>query len=124
MYCSQCGTQNPDAGIACVRCGQLLARPHIASMPVQYVHSHLAPAILVTLFCCLPFGIVAIVFAAESLNRSGAGDHVGALVASRRAAVWCWVAFALGLGVWFVGVLVWVFAMVFAGLLAGGAPVH
>jgi len=122
MFCSRCGTQNPDAGIACVRCGQLLAKPHIASVPVQYVHSHLAPAILVTLFCCLPFGIVAIVYAAEAMSRSSAGDCMGAFGASKRAAIWCWVSFLVALGAWFVGALVWVLLVVLSAWASSGAP--
>jgi hypothetical protein len=59
--------------------------------------SHLAPAILVTLFCCMPFGVVAIVYAAQSMGRAGAGDHAGALEAADKAKTWCWVAFLCGL---------------------------
>jgi len=39
-------------------------------------------AILCTLFCCLPFGIVAIVFAAQVDGKLAAGDYNGAVYSS------------------------------------------
>jgi hypothetical protein len=59
--------------------------------------SHLLPAILVTIFCCMPFGVVAIVFAALSMSRAGSGDYEGALRASDQAKTWCWVSFGVGI---------------------------
>jgi hypothetical protein len=69
------------------------------------VSSHLAWAILVTLFCCLPFGIPAIVFAAQVNGKQAKGDYEGAVKASRNAKIWCWVAFATGLVVFLIGML-------------------
>jgi hypothetical protein len=54
-------------------------------------------AILVTLFCCLPLGIVAIVFAAKANSLKAAGDIAGALDAAQKAKVWTWLAFGLGI---------------------------
>ena len=51
--------------------------------------SHLAWAILVTIFCCLPFGIVAIVYAAQVDTKSGLGDYAGACESSEKARNWC-----------------------------------
>ena len=62
----------------------------------------MAPAILTTLFCCLPLGIVAIVFAAQVGGKLKAGDYDGARDASRKAKIWCWVSF--GVGIAFVAV--------------------
>jgi hypothetical protein len=45
----------------------------------------LIPAILVTIFCCLPGGIVAIVFASQVNSKWAAGDAAGARDASRKA---------------------------------------
>jgi hypothetical protein len=57
----------------------------------------------VTLFCCLPFGIVAIVYAAQVSGKIAEGDYRGARAASSNAATWCWVSFGCGL----VGGLLW-----------------
>jgi Interferon-induced transmembrane protein len=50
--------------------------------------SYLAWAIVATLFCCLPFGIVSIVFAAQVNAKWTAGDYGGAEDYSRRARNW------------------------------------
>lgn len=61
------------------------------------VSNYLAPAILVTLCCCIPFGIPAIVYAGQVNGKLAAGDVAGAQEASRKAQMWCWIAFGLGL---------------------------
>ena len=61
------------------------------------VPTYLVQAILVTIFCCLPFGIVAIVFAAQVNAKLAAGDFDGALYYSDNARTWCWVSFWLAL---------------------------
>ncbi|WP_235429851.1 CD225/dispanin family protein [Xanthomonas sp. GPE 39] len=43
---------------------------------------------LTTLFCCLPLGIVSIVYAAQVDGRRNAGDIDGARAASRKACMW------------------------------------
>jgi hypothetical protein len=61
------------------------------------VPNYLVPAILCTLFCCMPAGVVAIVFAAQVDTKAKVGDAEGAERASRTALIWCWVSFGLGL---------------------------
>jgi hypothetical protein len=73
--------------------------------PDQRVSSHLAPAIIVTLLCCLPFGIVAIVYAAKVNGKLKAGDYAGAIKASDRAKTWCWVALCAGVIYLIIGIL-------------------
>jgi hypothetical protein len=76
------------------------AVPVQQQVPVQQSHmpvqTYLVPAILVTLFCCLPTGIVAIVFAAQVKSKESVGDIVGARTALNRAKIWTWVSFGLG----------------------------
>lgn len=48
----------------------------------------MAPAILATIFCCLPFGIVAIVKASQVSSSYSAGDYDGAESASKSAKRW------------------------------------
>ncbi len=47
--------------------------------------NHLVWAILSTLFCCLPLGVVSIVFAAQVNSKYTAGDLAGAEESSRKA---------------------------------------
>jgi hypothetical protein len=56
--------------------------------PAPYIPNHLVWAILSTLFCCLPMGIVSIVFAAQVDGKRAAGDIAGAQEASRKAKFW------------------------------------
>jgi hypothetical protein len=62
-----------------------------------HVPNCLVPAILVTLCCCLPFGIPAIVYAGQVNGKLAAGDVAGAQEASRKAQMWCWISFGLGI---------------------------
>lgn len=59
--------------------------------------SHLAQSILVTLFCCQPCGIVAIVFSAIAMGKNSSGDYEGAAAAAKTASIWAWVGFGVGL---------------------------
>lgn len=62
-----------------------------------HVPNHLVWAILSTLCCCLPGGIVAIVYAAQVDGKLAAGDIAGAQASSRSAATWCWVSVIVGI---------------------------
>ena len=64
--------------------------------PAQ-IPNYLVPAILVTLFCCVPFGIISIVYAAQVNGKVALGDIEGALRTSRSAKKWAWISFGVGL---------------------------
>lgn len=69
-----------------------------------YVANNLVKAILATLFCCLPAGIVAIVYAAKVDTLSRSGDAFGAEDAARKASLWAnW---AIGLGLAYIAVVI------------------
>jgi hypothetical protein len=108
MYCQKCGTSNDDNFYKCKRCGTILhrdeglPRPHTLSREIP---THLPQAILATIFCCLPFGIPAIVFASQVNGRVAAGDIPGAIDASKKAQMWCWVSFGLSIGAWLLYLL-------------------
>lgn len=74
----------------------------------EFIPSHLVEAILTTLCCCTPFGIVALVFAAQVGPKLHAGDREGAKSASESALTWIWVAVGAGL---LVGLLSFVSAL-------------
>ena len=59
----------------------------------------LVESILVTILCCLPFGIAGIVFASQVNSKWATGDHAGALKSSQEAAKWTKIGFFVGLGV-------------------------
>lgn len=58
--------------------------------------SYLWAAILVTILCCTPLGIVAIVYSASVGSRNSAGDRQGAERASRMAQTWIIASFVVG----------------------------
>ena len=108
MYCPTCGSGNDDSSSFCRACGGSL-KSETTEDPPQRVPTHFVWAILVTIFCCLPFGIVSIVYAAQVNTKLVAGDVDGALQASNNAKMWAWIAFAFGLvsfggfGFWTLG---------------------
>src|SRR6266496_2262654 len=106
MFCPQCGASNADTAAVCVQCGRSLqAGAPATQLPVTgvvlppgaTVQNYLVFAILATVFCCLPTGIPAIVYAAQVNGKLQAGDMAGAQAASANAKMWCWISFGLGL---------------------------
>ena len=117
MYCTQCGTPRPDGVTVCPACGKPAQQfggtyqpppPMTQQMQQQYgtygapvppvaIPNYLVQAILVTLCCCLPGGVVAIVFASQVNTKLAAGDVAGAMESSRNAKMWCWIGFGGGL---------------------------
>ena len=57
----------------------------------------LVESILVTIFCCLPFGVAGIVFASQVNSKFAAGDYAGALTASKEAGKWTKIGFWIGI---------------------------
>ena len=80
----------------------------------EYIPNHLVWAIVTTLFCCLPLGIVSIVYAAQVDGKRAAGDIEGAREASRKAGMWAMLS-AFGLPL-----LVVLWLMLFGGLAVLG----
>ena len=107
MFCPQCGASNADNAVVCVQCGRSLqpAAPAVpqpgypAAVPQVYGPNYLVFAILVTVLCCLPAGIPAIVYAAQVNGKLQAGDVAGAQAASKNAKMWCWIALGAGIAV-------------------------
>ena len=76
-----------------MNCGQNLQS--YAPRQMQQIPNYLVQAILVTIFWCMPFGIVAIVFAAQVNDKIRVGDVQGAIAASQNARMWSWVSFGV-----------------------------
>lgn len=64
-----------------------------SKMPSNY----LVWSIVMTLLCCLPTGIVAIIYSSQVNDKFHYGDIEGAYRASERAQIWIIVSFVLGL---------------------------
>ena len=135
MYCPNCGTESDESAKFCRNCGKALpgAEEHVAPSSIDsfdtaqggagdvsagpagsydavpHIPNYLVQAIIVTILCCLPAGIVSIVYAAQVNGKVAAGDIAGAREASQKAKMWAWISFGVGLGVgalWYLGVVV------------------
>jgi nitrate reductase NapE component len=79
-------------------------------------HNYLIESILVTLFCCLPLGVVAIVHASQVDSKYFAKDFDGAEYASSQARFWMLFSFFSIL----VPMLLVGFVAVLGAILTGG----
>jgi hypothetical protein len=106
-FCPQCGFSNADDAMVCAQCGRNL-RPATSAPPLQTtgvvmppggaaVPNYLVYAILTTVFCCLPTGIPAIIYASQVNTKLQLGDVAGAQASSNNAKMWCWISLGLGL---------------------------
>lgn len=78
-------------------------------------NNHLALAIITTILCCLPAGIVSIVYATQVNSKYNAGDYEGAIKASKNAKTW-WIVAAV------VGIVVAIAYFAFAGTILAENP--
>jgi hypothetical protein len=123
VNCPNCGTANLDTASICANCGRPLTAAASTTPPPptggqSYTPpppprsfsasstpsgpqppNYLVQSILVTLCCCLPLGVVAIVFAAQVNSKWAAGDYAGAADASNKAKMFCWIGFGIGIAI-------------------------
>ena len=102
MFCTSCGTQLPHGAATCPNCGAQVVRPGIVAGPGiaasgPAINNYLVPSVLVTICCCMPLGVVAIIFAAQVNTKLAAGDYAGAQASAKTAKMWCWIGLGLGL---------------------------
>ena len=71
------------------------------------------------MFCCLPLGVVAVIFAAQVNGKVAAGDSAGALDSSKKAKMFSFISIGLGLAGIVCYILIWVILGV--GMVAGTA---
>lgn len=78
--------------------------------------SYLALAIISTILCCLPTGIVSIVYAAKVNSLYESGNYDEALKASKNAKTWGFVSLGIGL----IGIILYlaVFGLAIFGSIA------
>lgn len=112
MYCRKCGSANDDNAYRCVQCGEILQQPTTSSPVTEQIPNYLVQSILVTLFCCMPLGIPAIVFSAQVNGKLQSGDIAGARESSRKAKMFCWWSVGIGL----FGSVLYILVVIFAGI--------
>ena len=106
MHCTSCGASIGGTDRFCSNCGT-------STSAIQgNIPNYLAPAILVTIFCCLPLGIVSIVYAAQVNGKIASGDVIGARRSSEQAKLWAWVSFGIGIGLFAIFVILPVLAFI------------
>ncbi|MCP4709298.1 MAG: CD225/dispanin family protein [Planctomycetes bacterium] len=97
VFCRRCGTESDGFRDLCVGCGEVLEEIVETKWTGERPPNYLAYAILSTIFCCMPFGIVSIVYAAQVNSYWETGQFERAAELSRKAKIWCWVAFICGI---------------------------
>jgi hypothetical protein len=118
VNCPNCGTNNLDNATVCANCGRSLSAgaqsytppppvspgygPGPGATPGMNIPNYLWQSIVVTLCCCLPLGIVGIIFATQVNSKLAQGDTAGALEASRKAKLFT----LLGLGIGLVFIII------------------
>ena len=86
MFCPQCGAEMKNNTSVCPKCWKPVTVPN-----------HLVAAILTTLFCCLPCGIVALFYARNVNSMLAIGNVAGAKEASAKAKGWIVAGVIVGL---------------------------
>ncbi|MEJ5928035.1 CD225/dispanin family protein [Corynebacterium sp. H128] len=77
--------------------------------------NYLVWAILSTVLCCLPAGIVSIIFATQVNSKYDQGDYAGALASSKKAKNWAIISAVIGV----ILIIISIILQVVAGGLAG-----
>lgn len=115
MYCASCGSQLHENTPICPQCGKdnasVANRGRGTPSP-----TYIAPAILVTIFCCQPFGIVAIVYAAIAMGKNSSNEYDAAFEAAKKAKMWSWIGFGVGFA--FIAIYV---VLMMLGIVASAA---
>jgi hypothetical protein len=86
--------------------------PAYGYSPIPRVPSYLGWAIATLILCFLPTGIVAVVYATRVDNRLSFGDVAGAEDASRKARMWCWISFGIGVAKLILGIILFLLLIV------------
>jgi hypothetical protein len=97
-FCANCGHEISDKATACPECGHPTgARAAGSGAAAAAIPTYLLQSILVTIFCCLPLGIVSIIYSTQVNSKLAAGDVAGAQAASGNAKRWALIALVAGL---------------------------
>ena len=137
VNCPECDTTISSKAISCPHCGAPIAQEQAqepTQQPVQQAptankpnpvtdlppKTWLVESILATLLCCLPFGIVAIIYATKVESNWYASNKELALSSAKSAKSWTLVSVFSGLGVALLYIILMSLGIV-AGLFSGAA---
>lgn len=80
------------------------------------IQNYLIPAIVATILCCPPLGIVSIIFAAQVNSKIATGDIAGATESSKKAKMFMFIAIGLGLLTYVIVIVLWIVVFGMAAL--------
>ena len=83
--------------------------------PPQNIPNYLVHSIIATLLCCLPSGIVGIVYASQVSSKLSMGDFAGAKKASDNAKLWSIISVVAGGIFWIIYLII---------VIAAGTPTY
>ena len=134
MFCPNCGVENPDNATVCSSCGanlnevnqeQPIQQPQqpvsqYQQVPPQYnqpynqqpkpnINNYLIWSILCTIFCCLPCGIVGIVYSNKVNTALNMGNIEEAIKSSKTAKTWNLVGTIVGAVIALIYILIAIF---------------
>lgn len=110
MFCRNCGAELPEGARFCTNCGcdmqadALQERKAAPAMP-ERPSSYLVLSILTTLFCCMVFGIIGIVYASKVDSAWYAKDYASAREYSRKARLWSLAGILLTVVFWLIYII-------------------
>jgi hypothetical protein len=92
--------------------------PPAPSSAAATVPNNMILAIIATVVsiigCCLPHGVVSLIFAIQVNKKVQAGDIEGATNAAKQAKMWAWISIAVGI----IGFIVWILVFGVSGIAA------
>lgn len=107
MFCRNCGTELPDDAKFCTNCGCSMTEvpasgyvSHETRYDDEKPSTYMALAIIVTILCCVPFGILGIIYASKVDSCWNAGLVREARENSRRARNWSLIGIGLCVLFW------------------------
>ena len=96
MYCIKCGSKNMEENKFCFNCGTELRKQEMIEIKYLKIKTYLIPAIISTTMCCMPFGIVSIIYAVKTSGFIEEGNILKAKEVSKKAKKWCILSFVTG----------------------------
>ncbi|MDR1719140.1 MAG: CD225/dispanin family protein [Dysgonamonadaceae bacterium] len=119
MFCPNCGKEVFEKAVVCLNCGVALTNQTGVCTPTsdqKIPKSWMVESILVTLFCCMPLGVIGLIYASGVESKFRVGDYEGARIASANARQWVIVSFVLGL---LIGIIVLLYVIFIPLFLVG-----
>jgi uncharacterized metal-binding protein len=105
VTCQFCGAENPDGTRFCISCGKdiTLAKVTPEITPPQgvfdhpFVETHLVKALMTAIFCFMPVGVVAVVYAVLAEDKKSSGNFEAARRNAQQANKWANIALIIGI---------------------------